>query len=92
MKSVKALVSHYPTYTIVFKLVNIGSRSAKCTATVKRGYTEKEGPFVKTIDNALQSFGVRQRYFLGGGGGGGGGGAFIGNHVHIEGKVLSICI
>ena len=43
---------------------------AKCTATVKRGYSEKEGPFDKTLDNAMQSFGVRQQY-LGGGGGGG---------------------
>ena len=42
---------------------------AKCTATVKRGYSEKEGPFDKTLDNAVQSFGVRQQY-LGGGGGG----------------------
>ena len=39
---------------------------AKCTATVKRGYSEKEGPFDKTLDNAMQSFGVRQQY-LGGG-------------------------
>ena len=37
---------------------------AKCTANVKRGYSEKEGPFVKTLDNALQ-------LFWGGGGGGG---------------------
>ena len=52
---------------------------AKCTATVKRGYSEKEGPFVKTLDNALRSFGVqRQQYF---------GGAFIGNHVHKALKV-----
>ena len=51
---------------------------AKCTATVKRGYSEKEGPFDKTLDNAMQSFGVRQQYL----GGGGGGEAFIGNHVH----------
>ena len=52
---------------------------AKCTANVKRGYSEKEGPFVKTLDSALQSFGVqRQQYF---------GGAFIGNHVHKALKV-----
>ena len=44
---------------------------AKCTVTVKRGYSEKEGPFDKTLDNAMQSFGVRQQYFGGGGGGGG---------------------
>ena len=56
---------------------------AKCTATVRRGYSEKEGPFVKTLDNALQSFGVqRQQYF---------GGAFIGNHVHKALKVKCTC-
>ena len=54
----------------------------KCTATV-RGYSEKEEPFVKTLDNALQSFGVqRQQYF---------GGAFIGNHVHKALKVKCTC-
>ena len=52
---------------------------AKCTANVKRGYFEKEGPFVKTLDSALQSFGVqRQQYFWG---------AFIGNHEHKALKV-----
>ena len=52
---------------------------AKCTANVKKGYSEKEGPFVKTLDSALQSFGVqRQQYF---------GGALIGNHVHKALKV-----
>jgi hypothetical protein len=46
---------------------------------VKKGFCEKEGPFVKTLDNALQSFGVqRQQYFSG---------AFIGNHVHKALKV-----
>ena len=57
---------------------------AKCTATVKRGYSEKEGPFVKTLDNALQSFGVRQQYFEGGG-------AFIGNHVHKALMIKCTC-
>ena len=51
---------------------------AKCTATVKRGYSEKEGPFDKTLDNAMQSFGVRQQYF-----GEGEGEAFIGNLVYM---------
>ena len=37
--------------------------------TVKRGYSEKEGPFDKTLDNAMQSFGVQQQYFFWGGGG-----------------------
>ena len=64
-KSVKALVSHYTACTIVFKLVQYRKHMAKRTATVKEGTSEKEGPFVKTLDNALQSFGVRQQY-LGG--------------------------
>ena len=46
---------------------------AKCTANVKRGYSEKEWPFVKTLGSALQSFGVQRQQYLGGGGGGGGG-------------------
>ncbi|KAL5517703.1 hypothetical protein EMCRGX_G003305 [Ephydatia muelleri] len=46
----------------------------KCRAAVKKGFNEKEGPFVKRLDSALQEIGVqRQQYF---------GGAFIGNHVH----------
>ena len=62
---------------------------AKCTATVKRGYSEKEGPFDKTLDNAMQSFGVHDSSILGGGGGGGG--AFIGNHVHKALKIVYMC-
>eukprot|EP00731_Ephydatia_muelleri_P019683 Em0012g508a len=51
----------------------------KCRAEVKKGLNEKEGPFVKRLDSALQEIGVqRQQYF---------GGAFIGNHVH---KALKI--
>ena len=65
MKSVKALVSHYPTCTIVFKLVNIGSRSGQMH--INCGYSEKEEPFVKTLDNALQSFGVQRQQYFGGG-------------------------
>ena len=38
---------------------------------MKRGYSEKEGPFVKTLDNALQSFGIWCTTAGGGGGGGG---------------------
>ena len=46
---------------------------------MKKGLNEKEGPFVKRLDSALQEIGVqRQQYF---------GGAFIGNHVH---KALKI--
>ena len=41
---------------------------------MKKGFNEKEVPFVKRLDSALQEIGVqRQQYF---------GGAFIGNHVH----------
>lgn len=50
-----------------------------CTATVKKGFSATDGPFVKELDSALQSIGVhRQQYF---------GGAFIGNHVHKALKV-----
>ncbi|KAL5515286.1 hypothetical protein EMCRGX_G000435 [Ephydatia muelleri] len=51
----------------------------KCRAAVKKGFNEKEGPFVKRLDSALQEIGVQcQQYF---------GGAFIGNHVHKALKV-----
>ncbi|KAL5473227.1 hypothetical protein EMCRGX_G027683 [Ephydatia muelleri] len=54
----------------------------KCTATVKKGFSVKEGPFVKKLDSALQSIGVhRQQYF---------GGAFVGNHVHKALKLANI--
>ena len=47
---------------------------------MKKGFNEKEGPFVKRLDSALQEIGVqRQQYF---------GGAFIGNHVHKALKVV----
>ena len=46
---------------------------------LKKGFNEKEGPFVKRLDSALQEIGVQcQQYF---------GGAFIGNHVHKALKV-----
>eukprot|EP00731_Ephydatia_muelleri_P011810 Em0006g704a len=58
MKSVKALKA----------------KVAKGIATVQKGFSEKEGPFVKQLDSALQLIGVqRQQYF---------GGAFVGNQVH----------
>ncbi|KAL5479228.1 hypothetical protein EMCRGX_G022724 [Ephydatia muelleri] len=54
----------------------------KCRAAVKKGFNEKEGPFVKRLDSALQEIGVqRQQYF---------GGAFIGNHVHKALKLPNI--
>eukprot|EP00731_Ephydatia_muelleri_P001906 Em0001g1906a len=48
----------------------------------KLGFSNKEGPFVKALDDALQSIGVhRQQYF---------GGAFVGNHVHQALKECNI--
>ena len=59
------------------------STSPKGIATVKKGFSEKEGPFVKQLDSALQLIGVqRQQYF---------GGAFVGNHVHKALKVHILC-
>eukprot|EP00731_Ephydatia_muelleri_P028813 Em0020g457a len=55
---------------------------ANCTATVKKGFSIKDGPFVKELDSALQSIGVHhQQYF---------GGAFVGNHVHKTLKLSNI--
>ena len=41
---------------------------------VEEGFLSKEGPFVKALDIALQSFGVRRQNYHGG--------AFVGNHIH----------
>ena len=47
---------------------------------LQKGFPLNDGPFVKQLDVALQSFNVeRQSYF---------GGAFIGNHVHKSLQVL----
>ena len=47
-----------------------------------KGFSVKEGPFIKELGSTLQSIGVhRQQYF---------GGAFIGNHVHKALKVLQL--
>eukprot|EP00731_Ephydatia_muelleri_P032533 Em0024g77a len=55
---------------------------AKSKAIVEKGFSIKEGPFVKALDDALQSIGVhRQQYF---------GGAFVGNHVHQALKECNI--
>ena len=49
---------------------------------MEKGFSKKEGPFVKALDDALQSIGVhRQQYF---------GGAFVGNHVHKALKVPQV--
>ncbi|KAL5493985.1 hypothetical protein EMCRGX_G015248 [Ephydatia muelleri] len=66
MKSVKALKA----------------KVAKGIATVQKGFSEKEGPFVKQLDRALQLIGVQcQQYF---------GGAFVGNHVHKALKLPNV--
>eukprot|EP00731_Ephydatia_muelleri_P017686 Em0010g784a len=58
------------------------STSPKGIATVKKEFSEKEGPFVKQLDSALQLIGVqRQQYF---------GGAFVGNHVHKALKLPNV--
>ncbi|KAL5496861.1 hypothetical protein EMCRGX_G013231 [Ephydatia muelleri] len=63
-------------------LKQLETEVANCTATVKKGFSVKDGPFVKELDSALQSIGVhRQQYF---------GGAFIGNHVHKALKLSNI--
>ncbi|KAL5510748.1 hypothetical protein EMCRGX_G006349 [Ephydatia muelleri] len=81
-KHVKALVSlnEYSSKGIQKIFIHrIGTQVRKCRAAVKKGFNEKEGPFVKRLDSALQEIGVqRQQYF---------GGAFIGNHVHKALKV-----
>ena len=49
---------------------------------MEKGFSKKEGPFVKALDDALQSVGVhRQQYFSG---------AFVGNHVHKALKVPQV--
>lgn len=46
-----------------------------------KGFSLKDGPFVKDLDEALKSFKVeRQAYY---------GGTFVGNHVHKTLKVPS---
>eukprot|EP00731_Ephydatia_muelleri_P029824 Em0021g347a len=56
------------------ELQQMETEVAKCTATVQKGFSVKEDPFVKELDSALQSIGVHRQQYSGG--------AFIGNHVH----------
>ena len=59
------------------------SQGSQGIATVKKGFSEKKGSFVRHLDSALQLIGVqRQQYF---------GGAFVGNHVHKVLKVHILC-
>ena len=50
--------------------------------TIKRTFTQSDGPFVRAIDQALASFHVhRQAYYSG---------TFVGNHMHSCLKVLTV--
>ena len=52
---------------------------AAITKVVQNGFSIHDGPFVKGLDAAVQSFHVhKQQYF---------GGAIVGNHIH---KVLQV--
>ena len=52
---------------------------AKCTATVKRGYSEKEGPLSRHLTMHYNHLEFNDSSIWGG--------AFIGNHVHKALKV-----
>ncbi|KAL5475678.1 hypothetical protein EMCRGX_G025524 [Ephydatia muelleri] len=64
------------------ELQQMETEVAKCTATVQKGFSVKEDPFVKELDSALQSIGVHRQQYSGG--------AFIGNHVHKALKLANI--
>ena len=50
----------------------------------QEGFKIHDGPFVKSLDVALQNIGVeRQQYF---------GGTFVGNHIHKTLKVRQLYI
>ena len=54
---------------------------AKTTKVTSKEFALHDGPFVKGLDEALQSFKVQlQQYF---------GGVFVGNHIH---KTLQVII
>eukprot|EP00731_Ephydatia_muelleri_P002310 Em0001g2310a len=69
-------------YAVLQQMTTYDAEVAKSKAIVEKGFSKKEGPFVKALDDALQSIGVhRQQYF---------GGAFVGNHVHQALKECNI--
>ena len=47
--------------------------------TIKVEFAIHDGPFVKGLDNALQSFQVHRQQYVGG--------TFVGNHIHKTLKV-----
>ena len=75
IKHVKALVSsnEYSSRGIQKIFIHPRKQANKSRAAVKKGFNEKEEPFVKRLDSALQEIGVeRQQHF---------GGAFTENHA-----------
>ncbi len=42
---------------------------------IAKGFKREDGPFVRTLDAALESFEVRRQSYYGG--------TFVGNHVHL---------
>eukprot|EP00731_Ephydatia_muelleri_P000462 Em0001g462a len=75
-------VSSQNNPSILEQLTCQKAKVAKGIATVQKGFSEKEGPFVKQLDSALQLIGVqRQQYF---------GGAFVGNQVHKALKLPNV--
>ena len=75
-------ISHTHIHTHTHTQIQIqDDEIAAITKVVQNGFSMHDGPFVKGLDAALQSFHVhRQQYF---------GGAFIGNHIH---KTLQVHI
>lgn len=58
----------------------VKERELSALTAQKKGLSRADGPFVRSLDSALESFNVhRQAYY---------GGTFIGNHVHRTLKVL----
>ena len=53
-------------------------------ATIRKGFTTVEGPFVKALDDALASFNVERKVYHGG--------TFVGNHVHRSLKVQNLIL
>ena len=57
---------------------------AKTTKVTSKEFALHDGPFVKGLDEALQSFKVQlQQYF---------GGVFVGNHIHKTLQVSSVVV
>eukprot|EP00731_Ephydatia_muelleri_P036352 Em0240g5a len=78
----KTEVVHHRCSVKLFQWAMHSDQECKALPQLKRSFPEKEGPFVKQLDSALQLIGVqRQQYF---------GGAFVGNHVHKALKLPNV--